>query len=86
MLSAERSTQTLSLRKPAGNVRVVAANGRPVLSASRVASKTVYTPAQDDGVVASQTLLGGRKVMQIAHNGETYQLRLTRHGKLILTK
>jgi len=31
-------------------------------------------------------LLGGRKQVAINHGGELYSLRLTRNGKLILTK
>jgi hemin uptake protein HemP len=34
----------------------------------------------------STTLLRGRSVVQIEHNGALYQLRNTRQGKLILTK
>ncbi|RKP50572.1 hemin uptake protein HemP [Trinickia fusca] len=37
-------------------------------------------------IVRSDTLLQGRSHVLIAHNGETYQLRATRLGKLILTK
>ncbi|WP_326972700.1 hemin uptake protein HemP [Burkholderia oklahomensis] len=37
-------------------------------------------------VVNSDTLLQGQSHVSIAHNGETYQLRATRLGKLILTK
>lgn len=36
--------------------------------------------------VESQSILQGRKSVQIEHNGATYQLRTTRLGKLILTK
>jgi hemin uptake protein HemP len=36
--------------------------------------------------VRSETLLQGRSHISIVHNGETYQLRATRLGKLILTK
>ncbi|MCY0387790.1 hemin uptake protein HemP [Robbsia sp. Bb-Pol-6] len=39
-----------------------------------------------DGSVTSENLLRGGKVVRILHNGESYQLRATRHGKLILTK
>ncbi|MGI4856296.1 MAG: hemin uptake protein HemP [Janthinobacterium lividum] len=39
-----------------------------------------------DGGVTSENLLRGAKVVSILHNGESYQLRATRHGKLILTK
>lgn len=38
------------------------------------------------GMVQSDTLLQGRSHVLITHNGETYQLRATRLGKLILTK
>ena len=34
----------------------------------------------------SATLLGSRGEIVIAHQGETYRLRRTRQGKLILTK
>ncbi|WP_439536624.1 hemin uptake protein HemP [Methyloversatilis sp.] len=34
----------------------------------------------------SAQLLGGRKQVAINHGGELYSLRLTRNGKLILTK
>lgn len=36
--------------------------------------------------LASAVLLGGRSELQIEHRGEIYTLRLTRNGKLILTK
>ena len=36
--------------------------------------------------LASSTLLRGRSVVRIEHNGALYQLRSTRLGKLILTK
>ncbi len=34
----------------------------------------------------SATLLGSRGEVEIVHQGETYRLRRTRQGKLILTK
>jgi hemin uptake protein HemP len=37
-------------------------------------------------VLDSAQLLGGRKQIAILHGGETYSLRVTRNGKLILTK
>ena len=36
--------------------------------------------------VASQDLLGTGRELRIRHQGESYTLRLTRLGKLILTK
>ena len=37
-------------------------------------------------VYAADLLFRGRQEVLIAHNGETYRLRITRNGKLILTK
>lgn len=36
--------------------------------------------------VPSEALLQGRRLVEIAHNGEVYRLQATRQGKLILTK
>ncbi|MBL8517941.1 MAG: hemin uptake protein HemP [Betaproteobacteria bacterium] len=38
------------------------------------------------GGVSSELLLGGKSELRIRHNGDTYSLRKTRLGKLILTK
>ena len=38
------------------------------------------------GVLDSAALLGNRNEVEITHQGETYRLRRTRQGKLILTK
>ena len=35
--------------------------------------------------VPSESLLRGRQLVEIAHNGEVYRLQATRLGKLILT-
>ena len=43
-----------------------------------------YPPAQ--GTLPSEALLGGRKTVNIEHNGTVYRLQSTRAGKLILTK
>jgi hemin uptake protein HemP len=53
-------------------------------SQAPVASKTP-TP-QAPVVLDSNQLLAGRKQVSISHGGELYSLRLTRNGKLILTK
>ncbi|KVD82703.1 hemin transporter HemP [Burkholderia stagnalis] len=74
---------TLTLRR---------STGAPGVSRQKTAAVT--TPAKpvsasrDSGtrVVSSDALLQGRSHVSIAHNGETYQLRATRLGKLILTK
>jgi hemin uptake protein HemP len=36
--------------------------------------------------LASDQLFQGRRIVEIAHNGEVYRLQSTRLGKLILTK
>jgi hemin uptake protein HemP len=41
---------------------------------------------RDLPLVSSETLLKGTNHLHIVHNGELYQLRATRQGKLILTK
>ena len=39
-----------------------------------------------DGVIDTEQLFGDRDVIEIHHNGEVYRLRITKTGKLILTK
>jgi len=43
-------------------------------------------PDQPVPVVNSADLLGSAREITILHGTEAYRLRLTRHGKLILTK
>lgn len=43
-------------------------------------------PAAPIKVVDSRSLFGDRRELHIEHNGERYLLRMTRLGKLILTK
>ncbi|VVE47184.1 hemin uptake protein HemP [Pandoraea terrigena] len=63
---------------------------RRTLSASRVqaASPTAAKPASHatGRALTSDHLLQGTQCVNILHNGQTYQLRATRYGKLILTK
>ncbi|KVV47689.1 hemin transporter HemP [Burkholderia territorii] len=73
---------TLTLRRTTGTA-----------SASRHKTAAVTTPAKPAGTgdggtrtLSSDALLQGHSHISIAHNGETYQLRATRLGKLILTK
>ncbi|MBJ9619902.1 hemin uptake protein HemP [Burkholderia multivorans] len=73
---------TLTLRRAAGTA-----------GGSRQKTAAVTAPAKPAGnrdsgtrVVSSDALLQGHSHISIAHNGETYQLRATRLGKLILTK
>jgi hemin uptake protein HemP len=37
-------------------------------------------------VIASETLFAGRNEIRVRHRGQEYRLRITRQGKLILTK
>jgi hemin uptake protein HemP len=43
-------------------------------------------PAPRRAPLPSEQLLQGRRLVEIAHNGEVYRLQATRLGKLILTK
>ena len=62
------------------------------ISRQRVAAVTTVrasaSVSNDSGErsLRSDTLLQGQSRISIMHNGETYQLRATRLGKLILTK
>jgi len=56
---------------------------KPVITHRPPARST--EPAAGAGV-SSDLLLGGKSELKIRHNGETYSLRKTRLGKLILTK
>jgi hemin uptake protein HemP len=83
-------TSTLSLRRPAA-----ALTSRQKPSAATASATAAAKPAPDrangsgetaERVVRSDALLQGHSHISILHNGETYQLRATRLGKLILTK
>jgi hemin uptake protein HemP len=76
-------SSTLRLRRPA--VRDAAIT-RP--KAATVTTVHVANTPEGGGErsVKSDALLQGRSHVAIVHNGETYQLRATRLGKLILTK
>ncbi|HEY9102594.1 hemin uptake protein HemP [Chitinimonas sp.] len=43
-------------------------------------------PANLPAVVEASTLMGKHSEIAIRHRGEIYRLRVTRNGKLILTK
>ncbi|ALK31424.1 MULTISPECIES: hemin uptake protein HemP [Burkholderia] len=74
-------SSTLTLRRTSG----VVPGGRTKVAAVTKTESTAK-PDSNQRVVASDTLLQGRTHVSIMHNGETYQLRATRLGKLILTK
>ncbi|NRO97692.1 hemin uptake protein HemP [Paraburkholderia sp. NMBU_R16] len=77
---------TLTLRRAMPTASRHSRNERtdPV-SGPRTASASDRS-GSEQRVVRSDTLLQGGTHVLIAHNGETYQLRATRLGKLILTK
>lgn len=72
---------TLTLRRTGS----AAPGGRTKVAAVTKAESAVSADS-NQRVVFSDTLLQGRTHVSIMHNGETYQLRATRLGKLILTK
>lgn len=49
-------------------------------------AQPVTTPATVLPCVDSEALFKGQRELIIAHQGEAYRLRITRHDKLILTK
>ncbi|TDN70869.1 hemin uptake protein hemP [Paraburkholderia sp. BL10I2N1] len=76
-------TSTLSLRRNA--TAALTSRPKPAVPA-RDLERSSSQPEASERVVTSDSLLQGRSHISIAHNGETYQLRATRLGKLILTK
>ncbi|MGV2287072.1 hemin uptake protein HemP [Trinickia sp. YCB016] len=78
-------TPTLTLRRNSG--AAPSSRSKHVATSTGV-DRTKTARSNDDGerVLQSDALLQGRSHISIAHNGETYQLRATRLGKLILTK
>ncbi|MFM0193503.1 hemin uptake protein HemP [Paraburkholderia strydomiana] len=81
-------TSTLSLRRPAA---ALTSRPKPSAATATAAAKPAAERTNGSGetaerVVRSDALLQGHSHISILHNGETYQLRATRLGKLILTK
>ncbi|MGF6807459.1 hemin uptake protein HemP [Paraburkholderia sp. Clong3] len=80
-------SSTLSLRRSAA-----ALTSRPQSSTTAApaakpgAQGTAGQSETSERVVRSDALLQGHSHISIVHNGDTYQLRATRLGKLILTK
>jgi hemin uptake protein HemP len=83
----------LSLRRPAAQAlttsrasKTSAPTATPPTERAGNAASAAPESSAGERVVRSETLLQGRSHISITHNGETYQLRATRLGKLILTK
>ncbi|BCZ78336.1 hypothetical protein PTKU64_20110 [Paraburkholderia terrae] len=91
MTNMTRSS-TLSLRRPAAAALTTSRPAKSVTTAPaerHTANGNDAAPAAaetSERVLRSDALLQGRSHVSIMHNGETYQLRATRLGKLILTK
>ncbi|WP_133649479.1 hemin uptake protein HemP [Paraburkholderia flava] len=84
-------SSTLSLRRPTAALtsRPKAVSQASSATSSNVppsASRNTEPADSAERAIRSDTLLQGRSHVSITHNGETYQLRATRLGKLILTK
>ncbi|ASV99907.1 hemin uptake protein HemP [Paraburkholderia aromaticivorans] len=79
---------TLSLRRPAAALtsRPKASTTAATGQKSGVADRAGGSGETSERIVRSDALLQGHSHVSIVHNGETYQLRATRLGKLILTK
>ncbi|MGN6667394.1 MAG: hemin uptake protein HemP [Trinickia sp.] len=56
------------------------------LTPRRAGAQQESSDGTNEHTLSSDHLLRGRSRVFIAHNGERYQLRATRLGKLILTK
>jgi hemin uptake protein HemP len=83
-------SNTLRLRRSVDR-SAAATISRPRTAAVTTARPTPSSGALENGErsersLRSDTLLQGHSHISIMHNGETYQLRATRLGKLILTK
>ena len=81
-------SSTLSLRRP-GDATSSAARSKPAAPTQPHSSVSAAVAAPAAGArqpLDSAMLLQGGSHVSIVHNGETYQLRATRLGKLILTK
>ena len=90
MTNMTRSS-TLSLRRPAAAPLTTSRPAKSVTTApaerqAANGNNAAPTAETSDRVLRSDALLQGRSHVSIMHNGETYQLRATRLGKLILTK
>ncbi|WP_250499230.1 hemin uptake protein HemP [Caballeronia sp. GAWG1-5s-s] len=81
MTDTPRST-TLRLRRPLARDAAITRPKAPAEATERVSAND----ANGERSLRSDALLQGRSHVAIVHNGETYQLRATRLGKLILTK
>lgn len=89
MTDLSRSS-TLSLRRPAAALtsrsKSMTATVNPASPGAKPVVERGEASDSAERAVHSDALLQGHSHISIKHNGETYQLRATRLGKLILTK
>jgi hemin uptake protein HemP len=79
-------SNTLRLRQPVErSAAATIARSRPAAVTTARAPSNLPSGSGERSL-RSDTLLQGHSHISIVHNGETYQLRATRLGKLILTK
>jgi hemin uptake protein HemP len=80
-------TATLSLRRNGGSA-LTSARPKPAAAQSKPgkSAESAGAATSSERTLDSTALLQGQSHVSIKHNGETYQLRATRLGKLILTK
>ena len=80
-------SSTLSLRRSAAAlISRPKSSTTAALAAKPAEERGTGTGETSERIVRSDALLQGHSHISIVHNGETYQLRATRLGKLILTK
>jgi hemin uptake protein HemP len=80
-------SSTLSLRRSAAALTSRPKSSTTAAPVAKPTAERVTGPGEtSERVVRSDALLQGHTHISIVHNGETYQLRATRLGKLILTK
>lgn len=72
--------QRMPAKKPDNDAPLPAPAGRPRLTQQRA------NAGQNIKCLRSEDLFNGSDVILIDHDGDTYMLRKTRNGKLILTK
>lgn len=94
MITVTHSSSTLLLRPSSGPREtrggiaepVRRSTVTPVSTGNLHTNERAHTSANTHLTLESVALLQGRTHVAIVHNGEMYQLRATRMGKLILTK
>lgn len=61
-------------------------NSMPTQTRAASPHLSVTSGRPTPGVIPTDSLFQGRQEILISHNGEHYRLRITKNGKLILTK